>query len=30
MDPHFVVRFLIVSFTLIYVLVPMLEQWRKG
>ena len=30
MDPHFAVRFLIVSMALIYVVVPMLRQWRGG
>jgi hypothetical protein len=30
MDPHFAVRFLIVSMALIYVVVPMLRQWRDG
>jgi hypothetical protein len=30
MDPHFTVRFLIVSIVLIYVVVPMIRQWRKG
>jgi len=29
MDPHFAVRFLIVAIVLIYVVVPMLGQWRK-
>ena len=29
MDPHFAVRFFIVSMVLIYVAVPLVEQWRK-
>ena len=29
MDPHFAVRFFIVSIALLYVVVPMLRQWRK-
>jgi hypothetical protein len=30
MDPHFAARFLIVGIALIYVVLPMLKQWRKG
>lgn len=30
MDPHFAVRFLIVSIVLIFVVVPLLRQRRDG